>query len=96
MFNISADQAKHFRSDITPFGLTANTLKWAVIIVSVLALIVIEIKADSPKEACQKQFNPYSTLSAEQQMQQCLVSYQQRSRSGGSYGGFYMGSGGHK
>jgi ribosomal protein S27E len=96
MFNISADQAKHFRSDITPFGLTANTLKWAVIIVSVLALIVIEIKADSPKEACQKQFNPYSTLSAEQQMQQCLARHQQRSRSGGSYGGFYMGSGGHK
>ncbi|MEY3996839.1 MAG: hypothetical protein RL344_1182 [Pseudomonadota bacterium] len=96
MFNISADQAKHFRSDITPFALTANTLKWAVIIILILIFIVIKIKADSPKEACQKQFNPYSTVSAEQQMQQCLANHQQRSRSGGSYGGFYMGSGGHK
>ncbi|MEN9911920.1 MAG: hypothetical protein RI956_364 [Pseudomonadota bacterium] len=96
MFNISADQTKHFRGDITPVALNINTLKWGVIIVLILALIVIKIKADSPKETCQKQFNPYSILSAEQQMQQCLANYQQRSRSGGSYGGFYMGSGGHK
>ncbi len=96
MFNISADQAKHFRGDVTPVALNVNTLKWGIIVVLILAWIVMSIMADNPKEACQKQFNPYSTVSAEQQMQQCLVNYQQHSRSGGSYGGFYTGSGGHK
>jgi hypothetical protein len=104
-FNIPSEQAKHFKRDILPFGLSKNAWLWLVIVGILLLLTIYSAMQKSDTQACQEQFNPNINLSAQEQLQQCLArSKQGYSGShtgsswggGGSYGGYSSGGGGHK
>jgi Domain of unknown function (DUF4178) len=94
-FGIKDEQAALFKRDAAPNSLSLEKIvTWVIVGLMVLVLISSLTRCDSRRD-CQNQFNPNSSLTAQQQYDQC----QRGSRSGGgggSYGGYSSGGGGHK
>jgi uncharacterized membrane protein YgcG len=94
-FGIKDEQAALFKRDAAPTSLPLDKIiTWMAVGFMLLILIPSLTRCDSRRD-CQNQFNPDSSLSAQEQYEQC----QRSSRSGsggGSYGGYSSGGGGHK
>ncbi len=97
-FGIKDEQAVLFKRDASPNDFPISSIiKWLIIGLLALFFILLISRCTSARN-CHAQFNPNSSLSAQQQFDQC-----NRSRStggggssGGSYGGYSSGGGGHK
>jgi uncharacterized membrane protein YgcG len=97
-FGIQADHAFEFKRDPGSIDFSlANIVKWGLISVLMLILIVGVPRCSSNNTRdCSQEYNPNSTLSVEQQREQCERSKRSSTRLGGSWGGYSSGGGGHK
>ncbi len=100
-FGIKREQAASFKRDSSPTDFPlASIVKWLMIGLFLLLLIGWMTQCSTRRD-CQNQFNPNSSLSAQQQYDQCRRSSggggaHGGGSSGGSYGGYSSGGGGHK
>jgi hypothetical protein len=100
-FNIPAAQAALFKRDAAPHSLSRNTVLIGVIVLVLLASLVMLVSNNNQTKRCRAEYNLYSTLSQQQQLDQCKARNNYNNSLyngsyGGSYGGYSSGGGGHK
>jgi Domain of unknown function (DUF4178) len=101
-FGVQSDDAKLFIRDANPISLfTIKTVFWTILCIMIATAMLGMCSTRTPRD-CSKEYDSNSSLSAEQQREQCERSKRNNrgnssgSWGGGSYGGYSSGGGGHK